>query len=139
MNFSVDPRKNIPDKSSNSGQWKSWHEALDNRYGKKMANEIWILAWNKRSSPNANDADLRRYMEKNGVIVERDLFAKVGDMQLRASEWINDFLQWGKVASIGITIVVVGGIALFVWNYRKKAPEIGNMAKNIGKRYIGLK
>lgn len=77
----VDPSRDIPTATSSSATWINWHKSLRKFFNKKEANAIWIYAWSKRGGvdSNANDNTLSRYMEKQGVDIERSTLDEIGE------------------------------------------------------------
>ena len=68
----VDVIQDIPSQESQSEQWKLWHEALRKRFGRDRANNLWLEAWQRRGDDEANDEDLRTYLLKQGIRLDKD-------------------------------------------------------------------
>lgn len=68
----VDVINDIPSRDSASEQWKLWHEALRKRFGRSRANNLWLEAWQRRGDDEANDEELRGYLLKQGISLDKD-------------------------------------------------------------------
>lgn len=115
----IDPTLNIPKKASSSTAWIQWHKDLTSVFGKKKANSLFVLAWEKRGNNDANDSELRRYLDDQGIEIKSNILATATDKALDAFDFVGDFFTMGKYASIGLTVILVGGIGLLVYNIAK--------------------
>jgi hypothetical protein len=116
MSYNFEIAKNIPIKGADDNKWILWHEALKKRYGKKVANDLFLDAWDKRSDSKSNTVNLRKYLEKQGIDIDRsvwdfsaDIFDETGDF---FSKWFGITSTFGTVAAILITIIVL----VFLYN-----------------------
>jgi hypothetical protein len=128
----VNPAESIPDTTSDASAWIQWHKELKNRYGKKTANHLWMLAWKNSGTTGVlgvSTADLRAYMEKQGVILDKNALASAQDTALGVFSKVGDIFQIGEYAAIGILIVIIGGSALLIYNLAKKPEVLGKIAK----------
>ncbi len=127
----------VPNKKSTALDWISWHTLLKRSYGKKNANYLFTKAWNKRGGVKsaANTSDLREYLKKQGIQIDKDWTASVMDTAGDLADNLGDFLGVGKIFGIAIATIVVGGSALILWNIGKKPIEtINAVAKLKGGR-----
>ena len=113
-----DPSKNIPTASSPSSSWIDWHRRLKKTFGKKQANSIWVYAWSKRSGVDsqANTNTLSRYMEGEGVDVERTFFDEFGQ---GVGDFATDFgnvTKWILIGGLVIGGIIVTKIVLSIVN-----------------------
>ncbi len=62
----------LPSRYSTAEQWKLWHEALKKEFGRDRANNLWLEAWQQRGDNAANNEELRTYLAKQGVNLDKD-------------------------------------------------------------------
>lgn len=75
----VDPRISPPTKSSAGSYWLEWYQALKTAVGKKQANDLFLKFWAKRGSSDANTHELRIYLSKYGVDLEKGILSSLYD------------------------------------------------------------
>lgn len=115
----VNPLTNIPNRKSDGDEWQLWHEALKDNFGKKQANALFIKAWKKQSDTHASTIDLRKYLAKNGINIEKGILESALDTGGDVFDNIGDFMQVGKYvvyAMVGITVI---GLGMIVFNVAK--------------------
>ncbi len=136
MSIKISPT-DVPNKKSTALDWISWHTLLKRNYGKKNANYLFTKAWNKRGgvkSP-ANTSDLRDYLKKQGIQIDKDWTASVVDTAGDLADNLGDFLGVGKIFGIAIAVIVVGGAGLIIYNVARRPVEtITAVAKLKGGR-----
>lgn len=126
----VDPIRILPNLSSTDKDWISWHEALNKEFGKKQANTVFLRAWNKRTdkgnaffSGKANTEELRDYMKKQGVVMEKSF----ADYPVSYFDFVTDFFNsafnLGKIGGI-VAVVLVIIIVLALVRTVVKNPQI---------------
>ena len=117
----VDPALNIPNQQSAGSQWIEWHKELKAYFGIRQANALWLKNWHKQGNTfNANTAELRDYLSNNGIKIEGNIFSDAYDLAMTPFDAIADFLKIGKYAAIGVGVIILGGLALTVYNIAKK-------------------
>lgn len=116
----------IPQLNATSDVWINWHKVLKNNFGKKEANTLWIKAWYRRKGPNSSTNELRTYMHGQGIDIEKSYGESVMDSAFSFVDFFGDYLTLGKYVGIGLTVIIVGGLGMIVFNLAK------NPAKNIG-------
>ncbi len=116
----VNPTKIIPNKSSSAAAWMEWHKALKSRYGKKQANALFVTAWEKRGSNAANTMELREYMKDNDVDLGSNTVQDVLDFTSGGIDTIGDMFTIGKYLTIGVAVIVVGGLGMLIFNLAKQ-------------------
>jgi len=122
----VDVVNSIPPYKSKSEDWIQWHKDLKSNFGNKIANTLWLKAWGVRGTTEANTSDLRKYMTSQGVKIDESKWDSVVDLGVSASDSIGTFFQAGKYVGIALGVIVIGGLAMVVYNLAKSP------AKNIG-------
>lgn len=103
----INPVSIIPNEQSSGQDWLNWYKILKSRYGRKNANTVFSLAWNKRGTYSANTKELRNFMEKNGVSIEGNNPAII------IEDFVGDVTDFAtSTFSTGKTVVLVGlGVA----------------------------
>ena len=130
MAIKISPVKMLPTKQTSVEEWIEWHKSLKKRYGKKTANELWVRAWRRFGSSSRNTNDLRTYMEKNGVKMDKSAQDSLVDTGTSIADFGGDIFQVGKYTGIAIITVVVGGAALLIFQLAKNpAQSVGVAAR----------
>lgn len=127
MGIAVDPIQTLPDKNSTGDQWIQWHKALKRRYGKKQANSLFLLAWEKRkgsgnvlTGSSANTQPLREYLSKEGINISGEgVMDYAADALDNFEDVFGGIFGAGKAAAIVIAIVILIPIALLLINVAK--------------------
>jgi hypothetical protein len=107
---------NEPSIKSDSAQWIQWHKDLKSTFGKKTANSVFLAFWNKRKSSGANTAELRDYAESQGFKIEGGSLSGIADAAYDIGDTIGDVMQVGKIVAISLTVILVAGIGLLIYN-----------------------
>ena len=113
----------IPSRYSTSEQWKLWHEALKKEFGRDRANNLWLEAWSKRGDNDANDEELRTYLAKQGVSLEKDWADAAVDFGAGVVGSVGDIfatIRRNMMIMAIIALVIVVGVLLAVM----KNPEL---------------
>ena len=113
---------NVPSKRSTAAEWINWHKALKSNFGKKVANDLFLKAWRVRGGKgsDANTNELRSYLEKNGIVIDRNLVASITDTAYDLGDSIADTFKIGKYATIVIGVIVVGSVGLLLFNIARQ-------------------
>ena len=120
----VDPRKNIPTKTSTAGAWIQWHKEMKSNFPKGIANSEFQKAWTKRGATLANTRELREYMDGEGVKVEPDTIASsLYDVAGDFVDSIGELFTIGKWATITVMVIVIGSVGLLAFNIARKPIE----------------
>ena len=116
----VSPLTNIPNKNSQASAWIEWHKTLKDNFGRKQANALFIKAWQRQGDTfTANTHELREYLSKNGINIEKNIASAVFDSGADVFDSIGDFMQVGKYVVIALGVITIGGLALAVYNIAK--------------------
>ncbi len=125
-----DPVKNIPQINSKSDAWVAWHQTLKSNFGKKVANQLWLKAWSKRGTNNANTADLRDYMSKQGIDISKNHWDEIVDLAGDATDYFSGVYQVAQYAALALGIIAIGGLGMIVFNIaRRPAESVGLAAR----------
>jgi len=116
----------IPSMNSKFEDWIQWHKNLKAQFGKKLANSEWIKGWKIRGSSSANKTGLREYLADEGIQIDESAWDEVMDLGVGVTDFFGDVFSVGKYVTLGIVVIVVGGLAMLVFNIAK------NPAENVG-------
>ena len=124
----TDPTQ-IPTNGSSSATWVEWHKTLVDNFGKKLANQKWLKAWNLRGSTSTSDNTLREYMKKQGIALPATWGQKIEDTGIGVVDSALSFMHMGKVGALIVVGLVVLPIGLLLFNVARKPETIGSIAK----------
>lgn len=116
MAIKANPVKTIPTRSSKSEEWIAWHKALKQNFGRKQANILWVKAWSLRGTSSANTNDLREYLSKQGVVIDKSSWDSIVDSGADVGDFLGNFAKAGQIASIAIVAIIIGGSAMLIYN-----------------------
>lgn len=116
----------MPPFNSQGENWIQWHQDLKSNFGKKIANGLWLKAWRIRGNSSSNTSDLRKYMKSQGVTISESGWDSVVDVGVGITDAFGSIFQVGKIVGISLGVIVIGGLAMVVYNLAK------NPAKSIG-------
>jgi hypothetical protein len=97
----------VPHLQSNSQEWINWHLWLKKQFGKKEANEVFMLHWGRIGQKSrANDSTLRAYMSSQGVDISGNygIFSAGSDLLQGAGQGVG---QVGKSFKIGVILIAI--------------------------------
>ena len=112
----------IPASDAAFYDWIDWHSSIKRRYGKKRARQLFYKAWTQRSNRQANNEQLRTYLQKEGINIEADWEDKTLDF---VSDPLGIFslvgstvssVKYGLIAALVIVLLVA---ALLLYNIAK--------------------
>ena len=130
----VDPTV-IPTKKSSASEWMEWHKALKKYFGgHKIPNDIFLKAWAKRGSSDANTSSLVIYAKDNGFKIESDNVAQ--ELNIFGREFLEDFTMFSKVGTYALGIIVllaIGGLAYKFVKNPKQTAQIISLATPQGR------
>ena len=127
LSKSFDPIENIPTNASTQEEWISWYKTLKSNFGAQNANALWVKGWKRYGgSPNANTHELRIYMEKQGIKIDKDYFQSVFDNGVGFADFIGSGFQVARYMGIALGVIIVGGLGLVIYNLAK------DPARNVG-------
>ena len=131
---------NIPTASSDYSVWKQWHIALKKCVGKKNANQLWVLNYDKEQP--SDNVELRAYMRGQGVDLDRSIVDRGVDWGAGVYNWFSGALDVTSGLTIVILLIIVGGAGLLIFNIAKttdadKAMRAGLAYGTAGMSEIG--
>jgi hypothetical protein len=123
LSSKYDPAQIIPQSNSDSEQWMQWHKSLKSNFGKQTANSLWVKAWKKRGNPTASTNALRAYLNKNGIQLNTSKWDDIVDTGVGAADFIGSFFKAGQWMTLGVGVIVVGGLGMIIFNLAKSPAE----------------
>jgi hypothetical protein len=130
----VDVVNSIPTYNATVLDWIEWHKGLKSNFGKKMANSLFLKAWKIRGSSKLNTGDLRTYLNSQGIKMDTNAWDKLVDFGGDVSDSIGGTFQAGKIVSITLGVILLGGLGLLVFNIARKPNETIRLATTLGSR-----
>lgn len=135
-----DPSKYIPNSTSSSEEWISWHKQLKKWFSKTETNAYFVKFWNQRAGAGtqADTHSLRDYMSSQGVELTTDWTGELSDVTHDVTDWFVSGLEWTRAIMIGTTIIVIGIASYYLIAQIKKgktvsdAVELAAMARTGG-------
>lgn len=125
----ADP-KQIPTVNDTADIWIAWYDALQDSFGKKTANQLFVKAWKLRGSTDKSTNALRDHLKKNGIEIPTTWGQDVIDKGSDISDIFGDMFHMGKYFGIAIAVIAVGGTAMIIYNLAKNpAQSAGTIIK----------
>ena len=119
----IDPVSAIPQYNSGFEEWISWYDSLKQNFGKKQANALWVKAWKIRGNSSANTNELRSYMKKHGVTIDKSSWDSIVDTTVAAGDFFGTTIGVSRFLGITLGVIVVGGLGLAIYNLAKRPAE----------------
>ncbi len=129
----------MPTVSSQDKDWIAWSDFVIDNYGSTLGKQIFINAWQKRGSRNANTRTIRLHLKNNHEIeIDESVWDNVVDIGGGIGDSFAKVMKVGKITTyvvIGIVGVTIVGIAYSLIKNPSNAllatPQ-GRMAKAMG-------
>ena len=115
----IKPTENIPNDQSDANAWKQWHISLKDTFGRKTAAMIFVTAWNKRGNKEIITHDLNEYLEKQGIVLDKNVLGTLTEAGSDYFDTIGDFMKVGKYVVFAIVGIAVVGTAILVFQVVK--------------------
>ena len=122
----------IPLHESDSAIWIAWHKSLKKCVGKKNANQLFLLNYDKEA-PSSN-VELREYMRSQGVDLDRDVLERMTDFSKGLYDWAGGALNFASYTTMAIVLIIVGGAGLMIFNIVKTPEGSTRLAAGIATR-----
>lgn len=120
----------LPTVKSTDVEWLNWLELLTspiNGFGRNRATTIFLNLWEKRGTDKANTLQLRKKLKDDyNIEIDESVFNKVADLGGGITDTIGGIATAGKYVVISLGVIVIGGLAMVVYNLAK------NPARNVG-------
>jgi hypothetical protein len=122
MGYKNNPLLNEPSTTTNDQGWIQWHKDCKATFGKKTANSLFSAFWAKRGATNskANTNALRSYAESQGFQIQGDSISGIVDSIYDIGDAFGDVFKIGKYATIGVGVMLLGGVAMLIWSITKE-------------------
>lgn len=129
----------MPTVKSPDTDWIGWSDFVIDNYGSTLGKQIFINAWQKRGSRNANSHALRIHLkDKHKIEIDESVWDKVEDVGHGIGDGFSKVMKVGKITTyvvVGIVGVTIVGIAYSLIKNPSNAllatPQ-GRMAKMMG-------
>jgi len=125
---------NIPGVNSSAAQWKSWHQALKNCVGRKNANQLFLMQYDKVGYESTTE--LRGYMEQQGVDLDRDVLERLTDTGMGAYNWAGGAFEFTSGVAMIVVVMVLGAIGVLLYKMSQDpdtAVRVGSAIATRGK------
>lgn len=114
---------NIPHKNAQGQIWIEWHKSLKRRYGRKEANRLFNLAYQKRiDSTILQFLELQKYMDKNGVRLEGNIWQEMEASFDSSFDSVTGTMKTVGV-SVGVILLIVLAVVLYSMINISKNPQ----------------
>jgi hypothetical protein len=111
----------IPTSESRSYEWVDWHKSLK-KYGKQESRKLFLAAWYKSGTDQANDETLRNYLHKQGIDLEADWKDEILDFASDPGGILSTASGYFRGIKLFVTVILVllvAFIALVLYNIGK--------------------
>lgn len=113
------PDKNLPSINDVDQIWIDWHKNLVTSIGRSQANLYWSKYYNIVKPDKATTNYLIDYAEKQGIKIDRTALQSLGNVFSGIGDFAAGAFGVIKYTGIALLVIVVGGIALVVYNVAK--------------------
>ena len=105
----------MPTVSSQDKDWIAWSDFVIDNYGSTLGKQIFINAWQKRGSRNANTRTIRLHLKNNHDIeIDESVWDSVVDIGGGIGDSLAKVMKVGKITTyvvLGIVGVTIIGVA----------------------------
>ena len=108
---------NIPGVNSSAAQWITWHKALRSCVGKKNANQLFIMQYDKLDYDST--LELRGYMKTQGIDLDRNVADRLTDFGGGVYNWAGGAFDFTSGIAVIVVLMVVGAAGMILWNVGK--------------------
>jgi len=122
----------IPTSSSSYSTWIQWHKALKSCVGKKQANQLWMMNYDKEMP--GDNVEVREYMSSQGIDLDRSILERGADFGSGVYSWFGGALDFSSGITMIILLVIVGGAGLMIFNIVKTPEGSTRLAAALGTR-----
>ena len=123
---------NLPVKDSSFSSWIEWHKALKGCVGKKNANQLWLMQYDKEMP--GDSVEVRTYMKNQGVDLDRDVLERLTDFGGGVYNWVGGTLDFSSGIAMIVVVLIVGGAGMMLYNIVKTPEGSTRLAAAIGTR-----
>ena len=123
---------NLPVKDSSYSSWIEWHKALKGCVGKKNANQLWLMQYDKESP--GDSVEVRTYMKNQGVDLDRDVLERLTDFGGGVYNWVGGAFDFSSGIAMIVIVIIVGGAGMMLYNIVKTPEGSTRLAAGIATR-----
>lgn len=114
----------MPNLKSKDIEWINWYDKLSSRYGRRDAASIFLAAWRKRGSKEANTTDLRDRLNDDGIKISENVFQEIADKGDSISDAFGNMMKIGKYTAFAVGGILILGLGFAVYNISKNASSL---------------
>lgn len=122
----------IPTIDSSVPQWIEWHKSLKKCVGKKNANMLFVMNYDKVGY--GSNLELREYMRSQGVDLETNALERMQDFSKGVYDWFGGAVDFTSGISMLIILIIVGGAGLMIFNIVKTPEGSTRLAAGLATR-----
>ncbi len=110
----------MPNINSVDKDWIGWIDFVVSKYGSGVGKQMFIDAWQKRGSRNANTRMIRTHLKSQyNIEIDESVWDNIVDKGGDLGDSISNVLKVGKYVTIAVGVIVLGGLAMIVFNVGK--------------------
>lgn len=122
----------MPNVDSVDKDWIGWIDFVASKYGSNLGKQMFVDAWQKRGSRKANTRNIRTHLkEKYNIEIDETVWDNIVDKGGDLGDSISGALKVGKYVSIAVGLIVLGGLAMIVFNIGKNPAKAAGTAAKI--------
>ena len=125
---------NLPGPNSSTAQWVSWHKALKSCVGKKNANQLFLMQYDKEDL--SSTTELRAYMETQGVQLDRNVAERLTDTGMGVYNFAGGVFDFSSGIATIVVVMVVGAVGVLLYKVSQdpdSAVRVGAAVATKGK------
>lgn len=122
----------IPTSQSSYSTWIEWHKSLKGCVGKKQANQLWMMNYDKEMP--GDTIEVREYMSSQGVDLDRSVLERGADFGSGVLNYFGGVLDFTSGLTIILVLIIVGGAGMMIFNIVKTPEGSTRLAAAIGTR-----
>lgn len=101
--------KTLPTSKSTDADWIKWVDLVESKYGANLGRQVFLAAWEKFGSQDANTRAFRKHIKDNyNIEIDESVWNKVADLGGGIADGIGKIFKVGK-----ITLLVTAGLVVF--------------------------
>lgn len=109
----------MPNFQSKDFEWINWYEKINGRYGRQDSARLFMAAWRKRGSKDANTYQLRKVLSEDGINISEGVLNEIADLGGGISDSFGNIMKIGKYAAFAVGGILILGLGLLVYNVAK--------------------
>lgn len=110
----------MPSINSVDKDWIGWIDFIVSKYGSGLGKQMFVDAWQKRGSRAANTRTIRTHLKSSyNIEIDENIWDNIVDKGGDLGDSISNVLKVGKYVTIAVGVIVLGGLAMIVFNIGK--------------------